>query len=256
MNIKYILTFVGGTAVGLIAGVFCTKNYFEKKANERADSEIDEMQEYYNRKAKELTAFFEKDEQDENGTPVGLNGEPDDNAKYYYGQPRVVNLSDDGSTSYDKMYKPGHKVLHKTMLSEEEMAEAEHPEDDDEEVDEDGFVREYCAPTSPEERDRELAEEATNDHNENFGRKPRIISEDSLGEVPAYVDHKILLYYTENDALVDEQDSLIDDPEYLVGDSLDKYDFRNSDEEVIFVRNFDLDAVYEIQKIDGAFGED
>lgn len=94
---------------------------------------------------------------------------------------------------------------------------------------------------------------ATAKHEENKKKKPKLISQDVLGDIPSYFEMKTLFYYTENEVITDEEDVIIDDPSYLLGDCLDKFDFRNSDEETIFIQNFSLDTIYEIQKVMSEF---
>jgi hypothetical protein len=71
-----------------------------------------------------------------------------------------------------------------------------------------------------------------------------------------------LLYYTENDTLtIHDDEDMGEDIIYLdeiadfIGDALDKFDFRHSDEKVIYVRNFRRSTDFEITKVYGAFGE-
>ena len=100
--------------------------------------------------------------------------------------------------------------------------------------------------------DEEIGEAMTKEHLANKNRSPRIISEESLADIPPYFDQKVLFFYRLDDVVTDEEDEVIDDPDYLLGDCLDKYNFRESDEKLIFVQNFALDTVYEVQKINAA----
>ena len=118
-----------------------------------------------------------------------------------------------------------------------DAAESEHPEED---------------PTENQE-----AEEMDEFHRKNKNRKPKIISAEAAGDIPAGVDHKILRFYAYDESLVDPDiGEEIDEPGYLVGDCLDKYDFADSDEKVIFVINYELDTIYEIEKVYASFGEE
>lgn len=101
-----------------------------------------------------------------------------------------------------------------------------------------------------------LAAAATEEHQKNKDRPPRLISEEAVGELSPHIDHQILFYYTLDDTVTDEEDKIIDDPAWLLGDTLDKYNFRESDEKLVFVLNYALDTVYEIQKVNGSFEED
>lgn len=99
-------------------------------------------------------------------------------------------------------------------------------------------------------------EDAHLEHQQNKDRKPRIISEEATGELPSYYNESVLYYYTEDETLVDDDGEVIDEPELLLGDTLTKYNFAESEEQIIFVQNFALDTCYEIQKVDGAFYEE
>ena len=62
-----------------------------------------------------------------------------------------------------------------------------------------------------------------------------------------------MTYYTEDDLLVTEENEVIEDVQRLIGDALTKYDFAKNDEKVIFVQNFELNTVYEIEKVWGSY---
>jgi hypothetical protein len=135
------------------------------------------------------------------------------------------------TTRYANMYKE----------KKEDPADFEYPEED--------VILE-------DDEDEESPEEAAhNDHIKNRNRRPRIISEEAVNEMPPYYDFDNLYYYTHDLTLCDDNDQVIDEPGYLVGDCLEKYNFVDSDEKVIFVQNFQLDMVYEVQKVEAAYGD-
>ena len=49
-----LFAFIAGSAIGSLAAVFITKKYFEKKANDRADSEIESMREMFRKKEERI----------------------------------------------------------------------------------------------------------------------------------------------------------------------------------------------------------
>lgn len=98
-------------------------------------------------------------------------------------------------------------------------------------------------------------DEANEYHEKNKNRKPRIISVEALGELPAHYEEEALIYYTLDDTLVGEDDEVIENVEMTVGDCLTKYDFAHSEEQIIFVQNFALDKVYEITKCEMSYTE-
>lgn len=82
------------------------------------------------------------------------------------------------------------------------------------------------------------------------GRKPRIISADTMGDLDGTWDNKTLFYYAYNDVLTTEDGEVIDDIGLTVGDSLDKYGFSDDpNQREIIVQNFDFSTVYEIEKV-------
>lgn len=116
-------------------------------------------------------------------------------------------------------------------------AEMEHPEDD---------------PYSDEEGD-DFIEDMNSFHERNKGRDPRIISIEAAGDLPANIDHQILYYYKYDETVTDEEGMPIEDYERLIGGCLYKYDFVDSDERILFVLNYELDTLYEIEKLDDSW---
>lgn len=88
------------------------------------------------------------------------------------------------------------------------------------------------------------------------GKRPKLITWESwINERPEF-DKIQLAYYTgengDDGCLVDvEADEEIFDEDKIIGDCLDKFDFRHNDEDVIYVRNFSFGADYEIAKYIG-----
>lgn len=87
--------------------------------------------------------------------------------------------------------------------------------------------------------------------------EPKLIRADEYDNEYLYHDKVSLLYYTEDDMLVEEVSNIpVDDIAAAVGDCLDKYGFRKNDEQVIYVRNVNIGADFEITKINAAFGDE
>lgn len=123
-------------------------------------------------------------------------------------------------------------------------------EDDEEYVDVTEVENEH---PSDDERAVQEMEKIAYERQENMGKPPRIISIDQVGGLPSYISEECLFYYPESDVLCTEDGAMIDEPGLLVGQALDKYDFRNSDETQIFVLNYQLDTCYDIQKVGGLY---
>lgn len=88
------------------------------------------------------------------------------------------------------------------------------------------------------------------------GKRPRIVSRGEY-DSPEFEHHDrtTLYYYTEDNVLATEEDEVIEDPSTLIGDALDKFGFRNNDEEVIYVRNYGFQTDFEVEKRDTSFAE-
>lgn len=106
--------------------------------------------------------------------------------------------------------------------------------------------------------DGELEEDAE----EETDRAPVIISEEDyndicdnhLGELPGEWDANNLFLYNDG-TVTGEDDHVYEGAELkkMIGNSLDKYGFRDSKEKTIFVKSFALNTVYEIVKINKPF---
>lgn len=127
------------------------------------------------------------------------------------------------------------------------IAENQHPVDDEPEEEE-------------EEEDEEL-ERAVDDDEEKAReakRPPRIISIDAIDELDSTWSREVLYFYVYDNVLVTEDD---EEPiegavrKRTVGTTLEKYNFVNNQEAVIFVQNFEFSTVYEIEKVWGSFKE-
>ena len=78
-------------------------------------------------------------------------------------------------------------------------------------------------------------------------KDPKLISEDKFDSEPEY-EKETLYYYQGDDVLTDEDEHEVDNQLELVGDALDKFGFRDNDEQVIHVRNFEKKVDYEVIK--------
>jgi hypothetical protein len=238
---KNVIIFVSGLVAGAAAGVFGTRAYWKKHYEEVADAEIDEMSNYYQGKMHEMVNFFDGDEVNPEEENSEQQNETEEDKDPKMDPEKAADIKEkltrnhEQTTNYATMYK-------KKTLTKEDLEE-NAPEYGDVENDE----------TLEDQSDRAIAERATEDHQANMNRPPKIISEDALGEIPAYYDNAVLFYYDLDDTVTDEDDNIIDEPGHLIGDCLDKYNFRDSKEQIIFVRNYALDTIYEIQKLHRTF---
>lgn len=85
-------------------------------------------------------------------------------------------------------------------------------------------------------------------------RTPKIIKEEEYG-LTRYLETVQLFYYTGDGVLANEDEEIIDNVEATVGNALTKYDFINSDESTIYVRNWNLGCDFEITKVHSRFAD-
>jgi hypothetical protein len=219
--------FLSGLVIGAAAGFFGGRLYFGKKYQEQYENDVKAMEEYTgvtDKYARVEEAAEEEIEEKSNRSSGPLSPEKRKQIK------EQLEKNQRETTRYATMYK-GKK---------EDPAELEYPEED---------------VLDDEEEEETPEEEAHNDHLKNSNRRPRIISADAVNEMPPYYDFDNLYFYTDDETVCDDNDQVIDEPGHLIGDCLEKYNFADSDEKVIFVQNFELDTVYEIQKVFAAYGD-
>lgn len=201
--------------VGLAAGVIFTSLYWKKKMDMiLADSE-DLDSDYIRGYENEFSEPGVEVNPREEGP---LSQEERDEIRN-----KLIN-NYEKTSSYATMYK-----------DESQAAEEEHPVDDDE--DEEAYE----------------IERANAEHKENFNKPPKIISAEEFSNLPAYVETGALYFYHYDNVLVDDDEEEVDEG-MLVGDCLDRFDFRNSkEEEIIFVMNYQIDKAFEIHRVMGSW---
>lgn len=247
---KWLYLIFGLTAGGA-AGFYAGKRVYEKKANDRADKQIAEMQEYYQR-ADDYARASDEEVKNEVNPVQGVDREagplsPEERQRIK----KQLQTNHQITTNYAAIYEQKNK----DVVEADDEAESQHPIDSDEDEDGDGQnIEEDPKEEYEESSEEELAMEMDKEREKNKGRAPKIISVDSLGELPNYVSHETLFFYVLDETVTDENENVIDDPERLIGDALWKYNFAyNDDETTIYVRNYDLDTVYEVTKQNSAF---
>lgn len=201
--------------VGAAAGIIFTSIYWKKKMD-KILAETEEFDDEYVR-----DDDFEEDSDVEiNPREKGpLSKEERDKIK----EKLIHNY--EKTTSYANMYK-----------GDCEPAEEEHPVDSDED-----------------ENVEDEVDRINREHIENRGKPPKIISAEEFSNLPANIETDTLYFYHYDNVLVDENEDEIDEG-MLVGDCLDKFGFRESDqEEIIFVMNYQIDKAFEIHRVMGAW---
>lgn len=109
-------------------------------------------------------------------------------------------------------------------------------------------------PEEPEEESDILEENPVKKPKEDDEMKePRLISEDKYDDGDDTYAKELLYFYQDDDVLTDEDEHEIENELEVVGGTLDKFGFRDNDEQVIHVRNEEKKTDYEVIKIFAAF---
>lgn len=84
--------------------------------------------------------------------------------------------------------------------------------------------------------------------------KPKLIKVENFGEINSY-DTESLTYYVKDQTLVHEDQSIVDDKDFLIGDALDRFGWRDDDEDEspLYVRNYKIQKDFEIIKVFGEY---
>lgn len=200
---------------GVAIGSIVTAICFYKKAETR----IREIEDYYaETKGEYLRSRYTADEDDVSSKGGSKGDEVEISTK-----PSQVVAS-----------KPGNPVPYYDLYHEKDAEE-----EDDEEEDSDAVLDGY-----------------DEWHEKYAKRPPTIIGWKHAFELPSFIDQSILYYYPVDDVLVEEgYDEPIEEGALpmVVGDCLTKFNFKNNDDDLIYVMNYQQDVCYEIQKKKGGF---
>lgn len=254
---KGIIFFGVGTVVGGAIGYVVGRNVYKKKLV-KAEHDIDVLLKEINAPLKESEVSDDSDDTDDASAPTTASEDKKmGEVKPSYQEFRDSVLKYRGmSTEEIAVIDPAEKEA----PIEDPPEESEEKEESDDDWDE----------LTPEEREERwfiehgyYIDESNEDDYEaeamnaemNSGKKPRLITEESFfNEYPMH-DKEELMYYTDDDVLIDtSNEEEIDDVDRAVGDCLDKFSFRDNDEEsTIYVRNFAFGIDYVINKTFGSF---
>ena len=109
-------------------------------------------------------------------------------------------------------------------------------------------------PEEPEEESDILEESPVKKPKEDDEMKePRLISEDKFDDGDDTYSKETLYFYQDDDVLTDEDEHELDNELEYLGNTLDKFGFRDNDEQLIHVRNEEKKTDYEVIKVFAAF---
>lgn len=252
---KNIASFVLGFVIGGAAVYFFTKDEMEKEQQTAIDSVKDYYKKTYESKEKETLKRLEKEKSEMAAKIFGYQyDEKKEESENERPEPTKVDIPAKKAKKHDPkekedyagMYRPRNNfqkedskdIIRRSMneyLDELEETENEEPEEDDEED-----ISDYY----PDE----------NYHPEDEGaEKPYKISESEFANGRLYYDKSDLLWYEDNDVLVDTwRDEVIEDISNVVGKNFKMF-FDEDDPDLAYVRNESTGSDYSIQRIHGAY---
>lgn len=227
--IKNLIAFVIGGAFGAAGAYVVTKRKCEKISEET----ISEMSEYYSKKLHDHG--IEATPEDIRKAVLPEKIETDAPKDYVSNAPesslirgeKVLKAKERPKVDYTKFYGK----------SEDEMAENEHPKEDD-------YYYEGLEATKAAKK----------------SKTPKFIKAVDFGADPSTTTVS-LLYYQDSRTLVIEDnldEEIIEDMnevEAMIGDALTKYGFDENEEPVIYIRNENRNTDYEITKVFGSYGD-
>lgn len=234
---KYIIFFSGFVAGG-ITGAGVAFLFLKKKFDKRIDEELEKIN---SEMSEEDVAYFEGETkvniEDLDSTPAPTLND----ISKKYASPKAEEMD--------------YKNFYSKKEESADPAESEHPEEEDDEENENETDPESIGVITPENENLVAGYQMTKEMAYSKDKKPKIITGDSFYNEYPHFDKISLQYYFDDDILATEEDEEIDDVERVLGDTLDKYGFRNNDESVIYVRNLSMGTDYEVFKVRAAFGE-
>lgn len=240
--VKECIIFAVGALVGAGTTVLIMRKKYDKKYNELLKDAIDSDADFRLREAERKLAEIKARE---NGY-IQSSGEekPADTGEEIGKLKKVDTLnpekvkSTQEKTGVDKIGKANY--VDYTSYYENKVA-SEYPREEYEKASEEAAYE---------------AERLNEEYHANKGKSPKIVSrEEFYSNEYEHHDKVTLYFYKEDQVLATESDEAIADPSKYIGDALDKFGFRENNEEVIYVRNFGLGIDYEVEKLDSSYAE-
>lgn len=136
MNIKNILIFVSGLAIGGAAGVFGTRKYFQDKYQKQYEADHEDEEEYYHWTDEYARGDHEDEEEfeDDGVNPLETDSRPGGRmtAEQRAEIKEKLNKNWEGTTNYASMYK-NVEVMDKASMYPTDLAESQRPLDQEKE---------------------------------------------------------------------------------------------------------------------------
>ena len=242
-NVKNVIIFLSGAAIGGVSTWAAVKKFYEFKA----DSEIDQVRTAYNEKVAEFEPAKSSVDGELNGPSELPSDEDIKNAKSKSSIVKELN-NKPPLTDYTKFFK--EKESGKTLDLKETLRDAKADAEDTSE--EDAMYGEdevYDDIDAEGQRLNGAKDEAIIDD-----RPPYEIDRAACELECSHYDKQDLVWYTVDNTLTNEIGEFVDEA-LLIGDVLDDSGFVDNDQEVLYVRNDKLMVDFTIRKIDAAFND-
>lgn len=240
--IKECIIFAVGAAIGAGTTVLIMRKRYDKKYNELLKDAIDSDADFRLREAERKLAEVKARE---SGYIQSSGEEKPADTGETNGKLKKVDALDTSKEKSSQEKTGGNKIgkanyVDYTSYYENKVA-SEYPREEYEKASEEAAYE---------------AERLNEDYHANRNKPPKIVSREEFYS-PEYEHHDktTLYFYKEDQVLATEANEAIQDPPRLIGDALDKFGFRNNEEEVIYVRNYGFGIDYEIDKVDDSFAE-
>lgn len=243
LKVQYgLLGVVAGAAAGGLVAWKISYLKAKKDANQRADDEIAEMREHYLAKGRAMEAQAGKGDLDQIVKDRGyVSPEPDTSAS----PPMAVQPPKSVVDSDDDEKPPDDSEMGENSVEGPNGVKARG----EEAVRNIFQQREQVVPHEW-DRDRELRRRSPD--------FPYVVHHDERHELEGYSDVSYT-YYAADDVLCDERDEVIDPArrDELVGEAnLDRFGHGSGDPMIVFIRNDNLEILYEIIKSPNSFAEE
>lgn len=241
---KTALIFIGGLAIGLVAGAAGGMFYQRRRDKKEIDAINESYHDIFEKQRKHIEELSNKetsslDDPDEFVEVVECSMDEEE-LKEAFGKNYAYNYNAHSKTvSNDPLMPVTDKATIKEPEIRDELASL-HPVDSDEDVPEEEML------TEEEARYINGLKDSVNRDTERE-TKPKIIKDEDYGTDGRYAESN-LFYYPEQDILCDENNQEIGNPSTVVGDTLDKFDFRHNSQDHMCIRNFMLGLDYWIIK--------
>ena len=206
-----------GCLIGFVAGGLAGAAYMRYKKEKEIDLIIDEYEGEIDGLIEEINAIEE-----ETAERIEVKEEPEEETEE--DDPTVEPLPD-GYFNYGGKSKSKKDPMDKPASPKDLFTE--HPEDSEDEYD---------------------IVEDLHGGSEEVTTMPKLISADKYDDDAAY-RKDTLYYYQDDDVLTNSDDEEIDNEYEYVGDCLDKFDFRGTEEPMIHIRNEEMETDFEVQKV-------